>query len=353
MDRAPILTTRLRYAGAFSLLLVGACGRGNASSELTFPDRVAPPLKADSNRDITVRPKDCGSTEAELRKRWGIPRTTGVLEPVLRWADRRTTWVADMIRGADTCELRFSTSRFFGSPGTPPPSLAKIHSGMSKSEAQQIAPSIADATTAPDLPEIAGGLQAIAFDPRTNRVVDTYVVLPDRAFEALVMAWGRGPMWLDEATTTRARLVDQDADHAVIRFQQYVPLARWLGDGGLIAALPSEIWTFDLNELAAKYPNVVRDREPPYALWFPPTEVSPYDGTSVDLQLDGTKHVQKISLALNADSPQMRERVLLALEHTWGRRKQLDASSYTFANAANVTVKEQLGSLLVYVTRPQ
>jgi len=334
---------------AWSLTLASAC-RGGEHSEpkLVFPSRVAPPLRADGIEDVVVSRADCRGTEAELRNTWGAPRNAGA--GVLRWSDRDTKWIADLSHKGSGCQLVFTTARYFGVLGHAPRGLAAIRTGTTKEEVRRIAPALADAQVAIDLPGITGATHAITFDRTSNRVEDLYLILPSRAVEGLVMAWGPGPTWIDPSTSTASRLEPLALESSILRFHHYMPFEQWLGGGTSIAVLPNDIWTLDFSAFAKAHPELHPDIERPYTLTLPATESSPFGGVIAAVDLENAKFVEKVSFAFPYKTPAMRDRTIALLERKWGPRKQTDGL-WTFERADGVSAIDQLGQIVVYITR--
>lgn len=333
---------------ALSTALVTSCrGDNQAETALRFSARVAPPAQAAQGiQDVAVTLEHCRDTEAALRKRWGVPREIG--DDVVRWADRDTKWVADLIQNGAECQLRFTTARFFGETGHPPRVLAGIQTGATREEVRRLIPALADTKAVIDLAGIAGASQGITFDPSSDRVEDVYLVLPSRAVEALEMAWGSGPTWNDPTTSTAARLEPPILDDSVLRFHHYTPLEEWLGDGTSLAVLPGDLWKVDFPAFARAHPNLHPDLERPYTITLPATESSPFDGIVADLTLDTAKNVVRVSFALPYRSAQMRDRIVAQLERKWGTHTAT-GEAWTFERNPNVTVNDQLGQLIVHV----
>jgi hypothetical protein len=216
------------------------------------------------------------------------------------------------------------TAALFGKTVAPPGPLAKLTRGMPAAEAEKM---LNEANRTNEF-EGAHWWMGLAKDGKLD---DILLEFPTAQRGLVAQAWGPGQdtdrggkpvtVWFNPETQTRAALSD-DGSHSTLRFEEYTPLGKLLGDGPTIAALSKPIVGLTQPDLAKAYPELA-DKDG--HLWLPATEwefgsgipVSPYP-------MEGTIQSVAFSIPFKKGDDKSKADILDAIEKKWGKVKSVD-----------------------------
>lgn len=223
------------------------------------------------------------------------------------------------------------TAAWFGKAVALPGVLAKVKIGGAYDEALKAA----GADSSGDLPEseFEGVRYGISKD--NNVVTEVNLWLPQAMKPRLVEAWGEGKeitsknsvttAWFNPETGIRATYSNQSSgDDAYLRFERYLPLAKFLGEGKQIAVLAQPLIGLTPDAAAKAYP------EYPYrnglSLTLPPTEWELGETDLVWYSPSGT--IESVSFQISYKGrPEAKNEILAAIKAKWGEPKGEDKDS--------------------------
>jgi len=273
--------------------------------------------------------------EPELIRAWGPPAQPGK-RPV--WIDERTGWRAELLcfTGADRCQVDFETYKpfradLFGARVGPPGPLAAIKTTSTIEEVKKLPGVLIQREMV-----LAEGVSAVVEPNRTAGVGRIRITLSSEARDMVVKAWGPPKqvrkdgrdveVWHDPDSGWRA-ILEKDAARARVfqlRLEPYLPVARLLGDGPDIAALPMPLMGKPEAEVRAAFPWAARGRDGrSLDVLLPPSEWESYD-TRVQVVPTGGK-VTGVSIDLAYGTPEARDEILGLLKKKWGEPKQVES----------------------------
>lgn len=248
------------------------------------------------------------------------------------------------------------TAALFGKVVAPPGVLATVKRGMPSAEAENL---LNDANEKSEIEGIHWWMGL----PKDGKLEDILVEFPATKKGVVAEAWGAGQdtdrgghpvtVWFNPETGIRAAL-DDDGKEATLRFEQYTPLKKLLGEGPAIAALAKPIVGLTKEELGKAYPELA-DKDG--HLWLPATEWEFGSGTPVSpYPLEGAIESVAFSIPYRKGDEASKAEVLAVLEAKWGKVKEkdpLDAKNMIFS-AANprIEVSEDRGALTLRLSEP-
>ena len=326
------------------------------------PDGVTIDVRIDHDRvaDIGLSFENCQSIRPLLIRRWGAPvHTDTPMTTIDLWSGKNTSWSASLATRQRGCALTFTSAHYFGDHVLPIQELIGVKVGMTAEEASRVVPTIAKAKWTLPIAGLVDGQMGVVFAPRSGRVTSSFIVIPLAAALAMKRAWGNGAqirqpdartIWVDSSTRYRA-VAPQSVSGTLVRvdFDQYEPLATWLGDGDAIGALNGNVLGAPLEQVRERYRDHVADVSMAGAdlvLSLPPTEWSFDSGTDVELSADAGGNVNSISVRFAYDMPATRAAMLALFERKWGRA-EVSKSGWEMSERTHVTAGvEDLGDAL-------
>ncbi len=233
------------------------------------------------------------------------------------------------------------TAALFGKTVAPPGVLGTVKRGMPSAEAEK---TLNDANEKSEVE----GLHWWMGLSKDGKLDDVLIEFPVAKKGVVAEAWGPGQdtdrgghpvtVWFNPDTGTRAALSD-DGKEATLRFEEYTPLKKLLGDGPAIAALSKPFVGLTKAELGQAYPEIA-DKEG--HVWLPATEWEFGSGITVSpYPLEGAIESVAFSIPYKKGDDASKAEVLAAFEAKWGKPKEkdpVDAKNLIF-NAANPRVE--------------
>ena len=211
------------------------------------------------------------------------------------------------------------TAAWFGKTVAPPGELAKLKPGMPLAEAKKVSP-IADHAGLDygEVEDVEVGVQ-----DEVQGGIDVIIDMPVAKKSLIEEAWGKGQdadragkpitVWFNPDAGIRAAFSDEHDGRAYLRFEPYQPLAKLLGPGPNIAALPKPFEGKTADELKAIYPEYQ-----PYGM--PATEWE--FGSTINLSpypADGK--IESLAFSIPFQTPEQQAEILRQIEAKWGKPK--------------------------------
>lgn len=216
------------------------------------------------------------------------------------------------------------TAALFGKTVAPPGVLGTLKRGMPSAEAEK---TLNDANEKSELEGVHWWMGL----PKDGKLDDILIEFPAAKKGVVAEAWGPGQdadrgghpvtVWFNPETGIRAAL-DDDGKEATLRFEQYTPLKKLLGEGPAIAALSKPIVGLTKEELGKAYPEIAdKDNH----LRLPATEWEFGSGINVSpYPMEGAIESVAFSIPYIKGNDASKAEVLAALEAKWGKPKEKD-----------------------------
>lgn len=233
------------------------------------------------------------------------------------------------------------TAALFGKTVAPPGVLGTLKRGMPSDEAET---TLGKANEASEIEGIHWWMGL----PKDGKLDDILVEFPAAKKGVVAEAWGAGQdtdrgghpvtVWFNPETGIRAALSD-DGKEATLRFEEYTPLKKLLGEGPAVAALSKPIVGLTQAELGKAYPELA-DKDGHLSL--PSTEWEFGSGITVSpYPLEGPIESVAFSIPYKKGDDASKAELLATLEAKWGKVKEkdpLDAKNLIF-NSANPRIE--------------